>query len=97
MSVGYTTGKKRGDQEEDVPDSGKTSTDVRGRDMGIGEGTGKVEIAEMRMLRLMCGVTMVDKIRNERIRGTTKVGGIANKLQEKTQKWCGPVMRTGEH
>ena len=34
----------------------------------------KLEIAEMTMLRWMCGVTKQDKIRNERIRGTTKVG-----------------------
>ena len=31
-------------------------------------------VAEIRMSRLMCGVTKLDRIRNERIRGTTKVG-----------------------
>ena len=36
----------------------------------------KLEVADMRMLRSMCGVTKLDKIRNERIRGTTKVGEI---------------------
>ena len=35
----------------------------------------KSEVAEM--LRRMRGVTKLDKIRNERIRGTTKVGEIA--------------------
>ena len=29
------------DQGEGVQNSGKTSTDVRGRDMGVEEGTGK--------------------------------------------------------
>ena len=36
----------------------------------------KLEVAEMRMLRWMCGVTKLDKMRNERIRRTTKVGEI---------------------
>ena len=45
----------------------------------------KLEVAEMRMLRWMCGVTKLDKIRNERIRlrGTTKVGEITKKVQER--------------
>ena len=32
----------REDQGEGVQNSGKTSTDVRGRDMGVEEGTGKL-------------------------------------------------------
>ena len=53
----------------------------------------KLEVAEMRMLRWMCGVTKLDKIRNERIRGTTKVGEITKKVQERRLKWYGHVMR----
>ena len=41
---------------------------------------------------LMCGVTKLDKIRNERIRGTTKVGEITKKVQEMRLKWYGHVM-----
>ena len=33
----------------------------------------KLEVEEMRMFRWMCGVTKLDNIRNERIRGSTKV------------------------
>ena len=47
----------------------------------------KLEVAEMRMLRWMCGVTKLDKIRNERIRWTTKVGEITKKVQERRLKW----------
>ena len=66
--------------------------------MGVEEGNEKkLEVAEMRMLRWMCGVTKLDKIRNERIRGTTKVGGITKKVQERRLKWYGQVMRREEH
>ena len=34
----------------------------------------KLDVAERRMLRWMSGVTKLDRIRNEIIRGTTKVG-----------------------
>ena len=42
----------------------------------------KLDVAEMRMLRWMSGVTKLDRIMNERIRGTTKVGEISKKVQE---------------
>ena len=45
------------------------------------------------MLRWMSGVTKLDIIRNERIRGTTKVGEISKKLQESRLKWYGHVLR----
>ena len=46
----------------------------------------KMEVAEMKMLRWMCGVTRLDKIRNEKIRGTTKVGEISKKVQERRMR-----------
>ena len=53
----------------------------------------KLDVAEMRMLRWMSGVTKLDIIRNERIRGTTKVGEISKKVQESRLKWYGHVLR----
>ena len=57
----------------------------------------KLEVAEMRILRWMCRVTRLGKIRNERIRRTTKVGEITKKVQERRLKWYGLVMRREEH
>ena len=49
----------------------------------------KLDVAEMRM----SGVTKLDRIRNERIRGTTKVGEISKKVQQSRLKWYGHVLR----
>ena len=49
------------------------------------------------MLRIwMSGVTKNDRIRNERIRGTTKVGEITKKVQEGRLKWYGHVLKRAE-
>ena len=53
----------------------------------------KLDVAEMRTLRWMSGVTKLDRIRNERIKGTTKVGEISKKVQESRLKWHGHVLR----
>ena len=52
-----------------------------------------LDVGEMRMLRWMSGVTKLDRIRNERIRGTTKVGEISKNVQESRLKWYGHVLR----
>ena len=57
----------------------------------------KLEVAEMRMLRWMCGVTKLDKIRNERKRVTTKVGEITKKVHGRRLKWYGHMMRIEGH
>ena len=46
----------------------------------------RIEVNEMRMLRWMCGVTRKDKIRNEHIRGTTKVVQASRKITERRLK-----------
>ena len=43
------------------------------------------------------GVTKLEKIRNERIRGTTKVGEITTNVQEMRLKWHGHVTRREKH
>ena len=58
----------------------------------------RIEVTEMRMLRWMCGVTRKDKIRNEHIRGTTRVAQASKKITERRLNWYGHVMRRdGEH
>ena len=58
----------------------------------------RIEVTEMRMLRWMCGVTRKDKIRNEHIRGTTRVAQASKKITERRLNWYEHVMRRdGEH
>lgn len=53
----------------------------------------KLHTTEMRMLRWSAGVTLLDKIRNEYIRGSFKVAPITEKVQEKRLRWYGHVQR----
>ena len=52
----------------------------------------KLDVAEMRMLSWISRVTKLDRIRKERIRGTTKVGEISKKLRQSRLKWYGHVL-----
>ena len=56
----------------------------------------KLEVAEMGMLRWMCGVTKLNMIRNKEIRGIMKVGEISKKRQEMRLKWYEHAMRREE-
>ena len=51
------------------------------------------EVAELKMLRFSLGVTRMDKIRNEYIRGTAQVGRFGKKAREARQRWHGHVLR----
>ena len=56
----------------------------------------KLDVAEMRMLRWMSGVTKMDRIRNERIRGTTKVGEISKKVHRIRNERIRGTTKVGE-
>uniref|UniRef100_A0A8D8XLD5 Endonuclease-reverse transcriptase n=1 Tax=Cacopsylla melanoneura TaxID=428564 RepID=A0A8D8XLD5_9HEMI len=56
----------------------------------------RLEVAEMRMLRWSCGVTRMDRIRNEVIRNKIKVTEVSKKIQERRLQWHGHVERRDE-
>ncbi|KAL6572440.1 hypothetical protein OROMI_013398 [Orobanche minor] len=53
----------------------------------------KMNVAEMRMLRWMCGHTKKDRLRNEVIRDKVRVASIEDKMMENRLRWFGHVRR----
>ena len=82
---------------EGIQNSDQASNAIWARNVGYNEDT-RIEVTEVTMLRWMCGVTRKDKIRNEHIRGTTRVAQASKKINERRFNWYGHVMRRdGEH
>ncbi|RJG11798.1 hypothetical protein D4A39_16960, partial [Alcanivorax profundi] len=53
----------------------------------------ELEVAELKMLRFSLGVTRMDRIRNEYIRGTAHVRRFRDKIREARLRWFGHVQR----
>ena len=53
----------------------------------------RMKVAEMRMIRWICGHTRHDKIRNEVIRGRIGVASIEDKIRETRLRWFGHIRR----
>ena len=54
---------------------------------------GKMEVAELKMVRWALGVTKKDKIRKEYVRGIAKIAKLGDKLRNARLRWYGPVKR----
>ena len=52
----------------------------------------EMEVAELKMLRFSLGVTRMDKIRNEYIRGTAQVGKFGEKIRDGMDTYGGNMM-----
>jgi len=53
----------------------------------------RLMVAEMRMLRWMCGYTRLDRLKNETIRKSIGLAPIEDKLSESKLRWLGHVKR----
>ena len=56
----------------------------------------EMEVAEFEMLRFSLGVTIMDKFRNEYIKGTAQVGQYGQKTREARLRWYGHLRRKGD-
>ena len=53
----------------------------------------ELNVVEMKMLRLALGVPRKDRIKNEHVHGTVKVGQISRKVRESRLRWYEHVKR----
>ena len=61
-----------------------------------GRQVGKMEVAELKMVKWALGVTRKDKIRNEYVRGTEKIAKLGDKLRNARPHWYSHVKRREE-
>ena len=66
---------------------------VKGKVYKVAVRPAEMEVAELKMLRFSLGVTRMDKIRNEYIRGTAQVGKFGEKTREARLRWYGHLRR----
>ena len=57
---------------------------------------GKMEVADLKMVRWALGVTRKDKVRNEYVRGTAKIAKLGDKLRNARLRWYRHVKRREE-
>ncbi|KAK3544385.1 hypothetical protein QTP86_010144 [Hemibagrus guttatus] len=74
-----------------VQSNGECGKEVKKRVQA--ETESELEVAELKMLRFSLGVTKLDRIRNEYIRGTAHVGHLGDKVREARLRWFGHVQR----
>ena len=75
----------------------ETETETEAETLAVTEKqAGKMEVAELKMVRWALGVTRKDKMRNEYVRGTAKIEKLGDKLRNARLRWYGHVKRREE-